>query len=225
MPEEDIPSEEEPEEIQEIPEEDIPSPDEEAAQKLADLEARNSNLMSMFNKEQGRANDAEEKLKGLNPVSESDEPDYYKEDWEPKSMGELGKALKTAEQRGADKALQTSTNKEVERAKAKEEVDNFVAETKTTDKAFNEKDFFGYVSRHKIPINRGSQLNDLKSAYSSYKELIDSGGKIEKKVKENIQNRQGDTINTSGQGGKTEGGMNVKGKSMFDIAKEGLHLK
>ena len=224
MPEEDITSEETQldDNQEEETEEDITSPDEEAAQKLADLEARNSNLMSMFNKEQGRANDAEEKLKGLKPVSEPDEPDYYKEDWEPKSMGELGKALKTAEQRGADKALQTSTNKEVERAKAKEEVDNFVAETKTTDKAFNKKDFFGYVSRHKFPVGN---VSDLKSAYSSYKELIDSGGKIEKKVKENIQNRQGDTINISGQGDKTEGGMNVKGKSMFDIAKEGLHLK
>ncbi len=113
--------------------------------------------------------------KGQKEQKPEDTPFYMVEGWQPKSYEELQKALVLATQIGEKKAIARLEEMQTRQEEAKTIVDNFVAETKKSDREFDEDDFFTYVQRHKIPIK---ETSDLSSAYSQYKEVRDTKAKL-----------------------------------------------
>jgi len=145
-------------------------------------------------------------------------PPYLREGWEPKTYAELAEAMKIAEERGMQRALEKFQEKDNEIRQAREQVDNFVKEIKGTDKGFNESDFFNYVLRHNLPVNG---IDELRSAYSVYKELNDARKGTQ------IQKTPQDKVNKGGEqnGGKEANFTDIRarGGSIFEAVREGLH--
>ena len=159
---------------------------------------RINDLMSMWQKADARADKLEQQIKGQEP-SQQEEPSYRKEGWEPQDYGELRKAIITAEERGEKKALEVLEQREQKQQQAKEQIDNFVAETKGTDKEFNETDFFKYTQEHSFKVNT---IDELKSVYSAYKEVRNARIQGEQNAAKNIQKRKQDVVSgpKSGEG-------------------------
>lgn len=104
--------------------------------------------------------------------SPEEKPFYEEEGWKPKNYGDLQKALMLASKLGEKKALEKLEEMKTDTQQAKEIVDNFVTETKAKDNQFDDKDFFDYVSQHKLKVG---SIEDLRSVYSAYKDRRDAG--------------------------------------------------
>ena len=181
--------------------------------------------MSSFNKEQERANALESELKKIKESSnESGEelPPYAKDDWNPKTAKDIADAIRIAEFRGEKKVLEKLQEIENEKKEAQEQVDSFVEEVKSQNKECNEKDFFSFAVKHNFPVN---SIDDLKAIYSVYKDVGDSKEKIEKKTRDNVLKRKGDTV-SQGKGGKDDGFSvpfsQVRQRSTYDLVRDAL---
>jgi len=140
-------------------------------------------------------------------------PSYKKEGWQPKDFSELSKALEEAEERGVQRALSTLEQRQAESLaqsqKVKQEVDDFVAEVKKTDKEFDDKDFFSYATKHKFPLKT---TGDLRAVYSSYAEIQTLAGGLPRGSRK-------DKVNIPGGG-------DPKGPDLSDLrGKEGSILE
>jgi len=155
-------------------------------------------LLPEFTKKSQRLSELD---KADKKVTDPVDPPYYDPEWVPKTYKELGAAIKMAEKRGEEKALAHLKGIETQRTEAKDSVDNFVKETKTKDKFFDESDFFEYIQRHKITVK---SADDLGSVYSTYKEARDAGAEGADKARKKILLRRKDTVGGPG-GGKGTG--------------------
>ena len=150
-------------------------------------------------------------------------PSFLKEGWKPSSFKELGESIKEAVEWG-EKRGQKITEEQITKTKeAKEQVSNFVADIKKSNKDFNDKDFFEYIERHKIKVKT---VDDLKSVYSTYSEANIDGKAVERQVLANKAKRDADSVSTpSSEGGKLPYDPNelrARGLSIVDSAKEAL---
>lgn len=145
---------------------------------------------------------------GRQPSPKKEEPFYEKEGWQPKDYGELQKALIHARESGKKEAIRALEEMEEKRVRAKQEIDNFVAEVKSKDKEFDQQDFFDYAARHDFEI-KGKK--GLESVYSSYKEAREGASKTKE-----AGDKKKDTVSGPKGGGKTEFSM-----PMSDIRKSG----
>uniref|UniRef100_A0A6M3IM86 Uncharacterized protein n=1 Tax=viral metagenome TaxID=1070528 RepID=A0A6M3IM86_9ZZZZ len=146
-----------------------------------------------------------------------DLPSYKKEDWNPKTMPELAKAIEEAEERGMNRALGTLEQRQAEATKVKQEVDDFVTDIKRSDKDFDEQDFFSYASKHKFPVKT---IDDLRAVHSSYDELQKTAESSKEDGRKGKEGRR-DRVNNPA-GGKEESldfsDLRVKGGSILDVA-------
>ena len=169
------------------------------AEQIAELELKASGyaaLLPEFTIRSQRLAELEKGHKGEQPKPE-DVPFYMKEGWQPQSYEELQKALVLATELGQKRAIAALESMNAKQEEAKEIVDNFVAEVKRSDKAFDEEDFFGYVQRHKIPVK---EVEHLASAYSQYKEVRDA-----KIAAPKAPAKPADGVSAPGGGGKGAG--------------------
>lgn len=146
---------------------------------------------------------------------DDDKAPYDDPDWEPQSYSDLGKAIKLAEERAEKRVLSQLNQKEAQAKQVKEQVDNFVTEVKQKQKGFNEKDFFNFAERYKIPVNSVNDLQSLLSLYNDFSKAGKGTGKSQP---------VDDKVNkpTGGGGGGTSGDYNhyrTPGVSIMDRAK------
>jgi len=150
-------------------------------------------------------------------------PAMLKEGWKPKTFQELSGDIKDLaeykEKQGKD-----ATEAQVKKTEdAKKQVDSFVEEIKKKDKDFDDKDFFGYIDRHKITVKTP---NDLKSVYSTYSEANIDGKAAVRVALANKAKRAADGVSTpSSEGGKLPYDpqkLRTSGLSIVDAAKEAL---
>lgn len=150
-------------------------------------------------------------------------PSFLKPGWKPGSYEELGKALKEAVEWGEKRSKDVTEKQNTKAKEAKEQVDEFVVEVKKADKAFDDKDFFEYIERHKITVNT---IEDLKAAHSTYSEANIDGKAAERRVLANKVKRGSDSVSIPSSGGEklpynaTE--LRTRGLSIVDAAKEAL---
>lgn len=160
-------------------------------------------LLKEFTKKSQRLSELEKGQTKQPKQPDEDKPPYYDKDWAPKTYEELREAIIMAEERGEKRTLKKLQEMETEKQATAEEaekiVDSFVTETKTKDNQFDEKDFFSFVDRHKLPI---IDVASLHSAYSVYAEARNAGIKGGTDARRNIQTRGQDNISgpTTGKG-------------------------
>ncbi len=149
------------------------------AEQIEEMRKDSTNYRELLPEFTRRSQKLSELEGGKGPKEQKPEevPFYLQEGWQPKSYEELQKALRLASEIGEKKAIAKLEEMQSRQEEAKTIVDNFVSETKKSDREFDEDDFFSYVQRHKIPIKEPSDLN---SAYSQYKEVRDMRIKIPK---------------------------------------------
>lgn len=144
-------------------------------------------------------------------------PSYKREGWKPKDYTDLASAIAEAEEHGAKRALemfkQQQEQSQQEQAQAKQQVDDFVAEVKKSDKDFDQQDFFDYATRHKFPVNT---IDDLRAVYSAYSELPKAAKEGEERGRKGRESRQ-DKVNQPGSGGG-------KGPDYSDITSRGGNI-
>lgn len=150
-------------------------------------------------------------------------PSFLKEGWKPKDFTELGQALKEAIEWGEKRAA-TKVEATVEESKeAKKIVDEFYVEVKKLDKDFDQEDFGEYVKRHGCRIEN---LEDLKSAYSSYSEANVDGKAIERRTLYAKNLRGKDSVSTPAPGAEKlpfdPQALRATGGRMLDLAKQAL---
>lgn len=181
--------------------------------KLKSLEERNSNLMSMFNKEQ-------DKIKKM-----QEEPSYHKKDWVPETYEDLGNAIKTAEERGKEAAIRAIGEQETQREQVKNQVNDFMSKAdedfKKENLEFSDKEFAIFVQTHKLPAQ---QFDHLGSALSVFKAFKQSEAKVLIEVEKAKRIEDG----VSGGSGKETGkplftGEEIRGKDMHDLVAEALN--
>jgi len=186
------------------------------SEQVADLEKKASGYDALLPEFTQKSQKLAEFEKASKP-QEEDLPSYKREGWEPKTMPELAKAIEEAEERGMSRALGTLEARQAEATKVKQEVDDFVADIKKSDKEFDDQDFFSYAAKHKFPVKT---LEDLRAVYSSYDELQKVADNSEEKGRKGKERRR-DKVNSSA-GGKDEGinftDIRVQGKSILDTA-------
>ena len=145
--------------------------------------------------------------KGDNKQKEADDtPAFMKPDWKPNSYQDLAQAIKTAAEMGEKNALAKLEAQREAQEKAKGELDGFIGEIKKSDKEFSEDDFYKYAKKHNFPINN---VSDLKSIYSSYKEVAAARLKGETDANKN-KDKRFNTGTGAPKGGKSEGGLTYK---------------
>ena len=103
-------------------------------------------------------------------------PKFLQEGWQPKTWAEIREALKEAADYGTKQALGTLSQKEQTIAEAQKQVEGFVSDIMKENADFNQEDFFSYIGRHSL---RADTINDLKAAYSVYKETNKPGAPAE----------------------------------------------
>lgn len=135
------------------------------------------------------------------PVEKEPEvPPYERNDWEPKNYQELRQAIKMAEERGTSKAIEMLRAQETAMKQAEETFDNFVAEVKSKDKGFNQKDFVSYAVKHKFPIKTKDDLGMVYNAYSELQKAIALGKEEGRKGREGRRDKIGIPGGSGGSG-------------------------
>jgi hypothetical protein len=188
-------------------------------EQLAEIVKKGSQydeLLPDYTRKSQKLSDYEKNIKS-NEQPKTEVP-YLDDNWEPKTYKELRDAILWARDNGKEEALQALQAKESEAQQVKQQVEEFVTETKKTDKNFNEKDFFSYVLRHNFPAE---SVENLKSAYSTYKELSEA-----KKLGANEAMKQGDDKvnkgNNSGDSKLNFNDLRSSGKDMYSSVMEAL---
>jgi len=181
--------------------------------KIKTLEERNSNLMSMFNKEQ----DKNKKMQ--------DEPSYHKKEWVPETYEDLGTAIKTAEERGKEAAIRAIDEREAQREQVKNQVNDFMSKAETDFKKenleFSDKEFAAFVQSHKLPAKEFDHLSSALSVFKAFKQT-------ESKVITEVEKAKRAEDGVSGGSGKEAGkplftGAEIRGKDMHDLVQEALN--
>lgn len=162
------------------------------------------------------------KEKGQEQPETLEKAPYENPEWKPKDMAELGRAIKMAEERGHKRALADLQKMESDRANAKQQVDDFVADIKKTDKDFDEDDFFQYAVKHKFPVDT---VKDLEAVYSAYSETQAAAAEGEKRGRKGKAARSKDKVNVPKGGEKGDPNfddIHAQGGSIHDRMEKGL---
>ena len=137
-------------------------------------------LLPDYTRKSQKLAEFEDKGQEGKPKQPEEKPFYEKEGWIPKSYPELQKAIISAREGGKQEALKHLEQMEIGKAEAIKQVDDFIGSVKEKDSEFDDKDFYDFVAKHKLPAN---SINDLKAAYSVYTEVRTGRTKIPKEDK------------------------------------------
>ena len=171
-------------------------------EELAELQKKGSNydnLLPEFTRKSQELAELKDKPKPNTDSGKADETKAPYEDpnWKPETYAELTAAILDAKAQGMKEVLAVLEKKETDANKVKEDVDNFITDVRKTSKNFDEKEFFNFASRYKVPVNTLDDLKNILEMYNDFQKL--SAGDV-KKVGEDDKVHKGKT----GDGGKGE---------------------
>lgn len=190
-------------------------------EQLADLVKKGQDYDSLlpdYTRKSQRLADIDKGQKG-EPEPAEEKPPYHDPNWVPKSYKELAEAIKMAEERGEQKAIAHLQKMDANKAEAVKLVDDFVEGVKAKDSEFDDKDFYDFVAKHKLPAN---SINDLQAAYSVYAEVRTTEAKIPKgeKGRKDFVSKPGGGKGTPYSASDKE----IRGSgSVFDAAMDAFH--
>ena len=179
-------------------------------------------LLPEFTTKSQRLAEFEKGGKGVKGQETPEKAPYEDPNWQPKSLSEIGQAIVHAREAGKREVLAELESRETIAKEAKQQVDDFVADVKKSDKDFDEDDFFQYAVKHKFPINTVGDLRAVHSAYSDTQAALVAG---EKKGRTGKDARSEDKVNVP-KGGEEKSpnfdDIHAEGGSIFDRMEKGL---
>lgn len=155
--------------------------------------------------------------------SQPDQPKALQQGWAPQTMEELQNDLRELYEAGRSSAIAHVDQQAQARQEAQSQVDTFIQEVRQADSEFDEKAFYDYANTHKFPVN---SVGDLRSVYSSFVELRRSVANAQSSARQNVEQRNQDTVNVPGSGGNNPSPLGYKrianASSSMDAVREAL---